>query len=274
MINPQTSAPTASAATHDPCHSVRTRLPCSVTGVGRPRRTFSAEHAVAANASVASAAAPVSKRRRAPCALARTGVRRSLRRVGLTDCLPTMKPESRAIRSMFTRVWATLAEGSGHPGGTPVTVVDVAPISAYSSAYFDAASTEPLHPAAREALLTALEDGWADPRRLYGRARRSRLLLEQARTQVAAVLGVRPDETSFTSSGTQAVHLGVLGSLHARRRAGRHLVVSAVEHSSVLHTAGLHERDGGKVTTVGVDRSGRVDPEEFAAALRPDTALA
>jgi cysteine desulfurase len=87
-------------------------------------------------------------------------------------------------------------------------------------------------------------------------------------------LGARPDETSFTSSGTQAVHLGMLGTLHARRRAGRHLVVSAVEHSSVLHTAGQHERDGGKVTTVGVDRSGRVDPEEFVAALRPDTALA
>jgi cysteine desulfurase len=167
---------------------------------------------------------------------------------------------------MFTRVWERLAEGRGHPGGTPVTVVGVA--------YFDAASTEPLHPAAREALLEALESGWADPQRLYGPARRARMLLERARAQVAASLGARPDETSFTSSGTQAVHLGMLGTLHARRRAGRHLVVSAVEHSSVLHTAGQHERDGGKVTTVGVDRSGRVDPEEFAAALRPDTALA
>jgi cysteine desulfurase len=167
---------------------------------------------------------------------------------------------------MFTRVWATLAEGSGHPGGTPVTVVSVV--------YFDAASTEPLHPAAREALVAALEAGWADPQRLYGSARRSRMQLEKARAQVAGVLGARPDETSFTSSGTQAVHLAMLGALHARRRVGRHLVVSAVEHSSVLHTAGQHERDGGKVTTVGVDRTGRVDPEEFAAALRADTALA
>ncbi|GLY82907.1 cysteine desulfurase family protein [Actinoallomurus iriomotensis] len=141
-------------------------------------------------------------------------------------------------------------------------------------AYFDAASTEPLHPAAREALLGALEGGWADPQRLYGSARRSRMLLERARAQVAAAFGARADETSFTSSGTQAIHLGVLGTLHARRRAGRHLVVGAVEHSSVLHAAGRHEREGGTVTTVGVDRTGRVDPEEFAAALRPDTALA
>ena len=143
-----------------------------------------------------------------------------------------------------------------------------------SGGYFDAASTEPLHPAAREALLSALDAGWADPQRLYGSGRRARLLLDRARAQVAGVFGARPDETSFTSSGTQAVHLGVLGALHARRRVGRHLVVSAVEHSSVLHAAGLHERDGGKVTTVGVSRTGRVDPEEFAAALRPDTALA
>jgi cysteine desulfurase len=141
-------------------------------------------------------------------------------------------------------------------------------------AYFDAASTEPLHPAARETLLSAMDGGWADPQRLYGSARRARMLLERARTQVAAAFGARPDETSFASSGTQAIHLGVLGALYARRRTGRHLVVSAVEHSAVLHAAGQHERDGGTVTTVGVDRTGRVDPAEFAAALRPDTVLA
>ncbi|RAY13133.1 aminotransferase [Actinomadura craniellae] len=140
--------------------------------------------------------------------------------------------------------------------------------------YFDAASSEPPHPAGRTALLDALETGWADPARLYGAARTARLTLDGARAQVAEVLGVRPDEVSFTGSGTQAVHLAVLGGLRARWRTGRHLVVSAVEHSSVLHAAELHELDGGTVTTVGVDRAGRVDPAEFAAALRPDTALA
>ncbi|GGV04945.1 aminotransferase [Actinomadura cremea] len=143
-----------------------------------------------------------------------------------------------------------------------------------SSGYLDAASTEPPHPAARAALLDALDSAWADPARLYGTARGTRILLDRARARVAGVLGVRSDEVSFTSSGTQAVHLAVLGGLRARRRVGAHLVVSAVEHSSVLHAAELHERDGGEVTLVGVDRSGRVDPAEFAAALRPDTALA
>ncbi|MFC4007739.1 cysteine desulfurase family protein [Nonomuraea purpurea] len=142
-------------------------------------------------------------------------------------------------------------------------------------AYFDAASSEPLHPQAREALLAAVDVGWADPARLYGQARRAHLLLEQARTEVAEVLGARPDEVSFTSSGTQAVHLGVLGTLHGRRRVGRHLVTSAVEHSSVLHAGGVHERDGGSVETVGVDITGRVDLDQFAQAVAgPGTALA
>ncbi|SEL19817.1 cysteine desulfurase family protein [Nonomuraea pusilla] len=142
-------------------------------------------------------------------------------------------------------------------------------------AYFDAASTEPLHPQARDALLTAIDAGWADPARLYGQARRAHLLLEQARAEVAEALGARSDEVSFTPSGTQAVHLGVLGTLHGRRRAGRHLVVGAVEHSSVLHAAELHEREGGTVETVGVNLQGRVDAAAFAEAVaRPGAALA
>ncbi|WP_067176078.1 cysteine desulfurase family protein [Microtetraspora niveoalba] len=141
--------------------------------------------------------------------------------------------------------------------------------------YLDAASTEPLHPAARDALLAALDSGWADPARLYGAARRAQMLLEQARADVADVLGARPDEVVFTASGTQAVHLGVLGALNGRRRIGRHLVIGAVEHSSVLHAAEEHEHGGGTVEVVGVSRTGEVDAEAFAEAVsRPGTALA
>ncbi|KWX00257.1 cysteine desulfurase [Carbonactinospora thermoautotrophica] len=140
--------------------------------------------------------------------------------------------------------------------------------------YLDAASTEPLHPAAREALIGALAEGWADPARRYSSAARARLLLDTAREVVAEALGCRPDEVFFTSSGTESVHLGMLGALRGRRRVGTHLVVSAVEHSSVLHTAEAHEASGGSATRVGVNRQGRVDPAAYAAALRPDTALA
>ncbi|WP_307853066.1 aminotransferase class V-fold PLP-dependent enzyme [Kitasatospora sp. RG8] len=140
--------------------------------------------------------------------------------------------------------------------------------------YFDVASTAPLHPVARQALTAALDEGWADPARLYRSGRQARMLLDAARETVAGVLGARPDEIAFTASGTQAVQLGVLGALAGHRRRGGHLVHSAVEHSSVLHTAERHEAAGGTVSVVPVDRHGRVTPGEFAAALRPDTALA
>ncbi|MFJ2848703.1 cysteine desulfurase/sulfurtransferase TusA family protein [Streptomyces rubiginosohelvolus] len=140
--------------------------------------------------------------------------------------------------------------------------------------YFDAASAAPLHPVARQALLAALDEGWADPARLYREGRRARLLLDAAREAAAEAVGCRPDELVFTSSGTTAVHAGIAGALSGRRRVGRHLAHSAVEHSSVLHSAAAHEAAGGSCTEVPVDRFGAVDPAAYAAALRADTALA
>lgn len=155
--------------------------------------------------------------------------------------------------------------------------------------YFDAASSAPLHPIARQALLAALDEGWADPARLYREGRRARLLLDAARETTAELVGCRPDELVFTPSGTRAVHDGIAGALAGRRRTGRHLVVSSVEHSAVLHAAEVHRAEGGNnnaaggdnddaagadVTYVPVDRGGRVAPGAYAAALRADTALA
>ncbi|MGW1987105.1 aminotransferase class V-fold PLP-dependent enzyme [Streptomyces collinus] len=140
--------------------------------------------------------------------------------------------------------------------------------------YFDAASAAPLHPVARQALLAALDEGWADPARLYREGRRARMLLDASRETVAEAVGCRADEVVFTSSGTRAVHTGIAGALAGRRRTGRHLIVSAVEHSSVLHSAESFEAGGGSVTTVAVDRAGAVDPSAFTDALRQDTALA
>ncbi|MER5542030.1 aminotransferase class V-fold PLP-dependent enzyme [Streptomyces sp. NPDC002589] len=141
-------------------------------------------------------------------------------------------------------------------------------------AYFDAASAVPLHPVARQALLASLDEGWADPARLYREGRKARMLLDAAREAAAEAVGCRADEVVFTPSGTRAVHSGIAGALAGRRRVGRHLIVSAVEHSSVLHSAEVFEADGGTVTRVPVNRAGAVDPSGFAEALRPDTALA
>ena len=100
------------------------------------------------------------------------------------------------------------------------------------------------------------------------------MLLDAAREAAAETVGCRADELVFTSSGTAAVHSGIAGALAGRRRAGRHLIVSSVEHSSVLHAAEVHRAGGGTVTEVAVERTGAVDPSAFAGELRPDTALA
>ncbi|QIQ05153.1 cysteine desulfurase/sulfurtransferase TusA family protein [Streptomyces liangshanensis] len=136
--------------------------------------------------------------------------------------------------------------------------------------YFDAASSAPLHPVARQALRASLDEGWADPARLYREGRRAALLLDAAREAAAEAVGCRPDELVFTPSGTHAVHAGVTGVLSGRRRVGRHAAVSAVEHSSVLHAVAA----GGDVTEVPVDRFGAVSPDSYGEVLRTDTALA
>lgn len=139
-----------------------------------------------------------------------------------------------------------------------------------SGRYLDAGSTEPLHPVARETFLAALEAGYADPLRLHSPARQARLLLDNARAAVAGALGVRADEVSFTSSGTQAVHQGLLGLLRGRARVSTRLQVTAVEHSSVF-AAGRwwEEYAGGQVDVLRVDSVGRVDP----AGVAPDAGV-
>ncbi len=106
----------------------------------------------------------------------------------------------------------------GDPRHT-AAIASVTSVSA-SPVYLDAATAAPMHPVARQALLAALDDGWADPGKLYTQARRARQLLDAAREATAPTLGVRADEVSFTPSGTTAAHGAVLGGLAGRRRVG------------------------------------------------------
>jgi cysteine desulfurase len=129
------------------------------------------------------------------------------------------------------------------------------------AAYFDAAAGAPLHPVAREALVAALTDGWADPGKLYSQARQARQLADAARGVIAEVLGVRADEVSFAPSGSEACRRAVAGLLRGRSRVGSTIVHSAVEHSSVLKAI----VDGAEVR---VDRLGRVDLAAFTDAVR------
>jgi cysteine desulfurase len=133
----------------------------------------------------------------------------------------------------------------------------------------DSASSAPLHPAAREVLLAALDRGYADPRRLHRPGRDARLLLDNAREATADALGVRPDEVTFTPSGTHAVHLGLLGLVRGSRR-GTVVVHSAVEHSAVRHAVAW----GAESFEVGVEGDGRVyDGDLVENACAPGTGV-
>jgi cysteine desulfurase len=151
----------------------------------------------------------------------------------------------------------------------------------------DAGGHAPVLPAAREAFLAALDEGWADPRRLHSEGRRARLLLDGAREALAAVLGARTEEVDLAPSLTAALHGAVRTVARGRRRSGSGVVVSAVERMAVLDAAafvadgaGPGAPGGSGAPAVGrvvvpVDTDGRVDPDAMAAALgAPGVALA
>ena len=129
--------------------------------------------------------------------------------------------------------------------------------------YLDSASGEPLHPAAREAFAAALDAAYADPRRLHHRGRAARLVMDNARAATAEALGVRPEEVTFTGSGTEAVHRGLLGLHRAAGRPEARIVYTAVEHSAVLHAA---EWSGAPTRAVAVDTTGRVRLDDLGAS--------
>ena len=140
--------------------------------------------------------------------------------------------------------------------------------------YLDAASATPLLPAAREALVAAL-DSFGDPLNIHGPGREARRLIDDARAVVATAIHAQPDELVFTSGGTESVALGIWGGVRAIRELGTRIVVGAAEHPAVGGVCHVLESDGFDVVTVPVDADGRLDMDRYAAEVRtPGTLLA
>jgi cysteine desulfurase len=140
--------------------------------------------------------------------------------------------------------------------------------------YLDAASATPLLPEARAALTDAL-DVFGDPLNIHRPGREARGLLDEARERVSSAIGAQPDEIVFTSGGTEAVALGIWGSVRAQRHLGTRIVVGAIEHPSVGGVCHVLESDGFEVVIVPVDGQGRVDLDLYALEIRkPRTLLA
>ncbi len=139
--------------------------------------------------------------------------------------------------------------------------------------YLDAAATAPLRPEAHRAMLDVLAGVAANPSSVHSPGFAARQVLEQSRATVAAGLGALPEEVVFTSGGTEANALAIMGLSLARPR-GRHIITTAIEHSSVVQACRTLERVFGfTCTELPVDSHGLVRRDDLAAALRPDTTL-
>lgn len=140
--------------------------------------------------------------------------------------------------------------------------------------YLDPASATPLLPAAREALIAAL-DLYGDPLSIHGHGRAARAALEDARASIATAIGASPDEVVFTSGGTESVALAIWGGVRAQREIGTRIVVGAVEHPAVGGVCHVLESDGFEVVLVPTDPFGRIDLDALSAEVRvPGTLLA
>ena len=139
--------------------------------------------------------------------------------------------------------------------------------------YLDNAATTPLLPEVREAMLPYLGEAFGNPSCIHSWGDAAREAMETARDHVARLIGANAQEIIFTGSGTESNNFAIKGLALAQQSKGKHVVVSAIEHFSVLHSARTLEKRGFELSLIPVDKYGTVDPEDVRKRLRKDTIL-
>ncbi len=139
--------------------------------------------------------------------------------------------------------------------------------------YLDNAATTPLLPEVREAMLPYLAEDFGNPSCIHEWGDAAREAMDTARARVARLIGANAEEIIFTGSGTESNNFAIKGLALAQQNKGKHVVVSAIEHFSVLHSARTLEKWGFELSLVPVDKYGKVNPEDVLKALRKDTVL-
>lgn len=137
----------------------------------------------------------------------------------------------------------------------------------------DHAATTPIHPEVKEVMFPCLGERFGNPSSIYSEGREARKAVDQARSTVAAALGSEPEEIIFTSGGTEADNLAILGVAVANRERGNHVITTTIEHHAVLEPCHFLEKLGFEVTCLPVDGRGILDPEEVRKAITPSTIL-
>lgn len=139
--------------------------------------------------------------------------------------------------------------------------------------YLDHAATTPVHPKVLEAMLPYFSNKFGNPSNLHDVGREAKDAVEEARAKTAALINVKPEEIYFTASGAESNNFAVKGLVQANSQKGKHIIVSQLEHFSVLHPVKTLEKSGFSVTYLETDKTGLVDPADVAKAITKDTVL-
>ncbi|RJS59782.1 cysteine desulfurase family protein [Bacillus sp. PK3_68] len=139
--------------------------------------------------------------------------------------------------------------------------------------YLDHAATTPMHPEVTQTVVEQMNDTFGNPSSIHSFGRASRQVVDKARTMAATSIGANFNEIIFTSGGTEADNLAIVGTAQAMKQRGRHIITSSIEHHAVLHTCAHLENEGYEVTYLPVNEEGLVRLSDLAAALREDTIL-
>ncbi|MBU8786894.1 MULTISPECIES: cysteine desulfurase family protein [Bacillus] len=139
--------------------------------------------------------------------------------------------------------------------------------------YLDHAATSPTDPRVVEKMLPYFTENFGNPSSIHSFGREGRKWIDDARAMIAGEIGARENEIVFTSGGTEADNMAILGSAQANKDKGKHIITTKIEHHAVLHTCNRLEEMGFDVTYLDVDKSGRVSARQVEDALRDDTIL-
>lgn len=140
--------------------------------------------------------------------------------------------------------------------------------------YFDNAATTRVSDSVYEVMLDKFKNVYGNASTLYALGRESHTLLEDSRTIIAKSINADPDEIVFTSGGTEGDNTAIMQTAIARKKLGKHIITTAIEHQAILQPLKyLEENEGFEVTYLPVDENGNIKLADFKAALRPDTIL-
>ena len=139
--------------------------------------------------------------------------------------------------------------------------------------YFDNAATTAVYPEVKNLMIKLLEEDYGNPSSLHMKGVEAERYIKQATTQIAKELKCQEKELTFTSGGTESNNLAIIGAAMAKRRAGKHIITTNIEHASVSATMEFLSKEGYEISIVGVNQDGMVNLDELKDTLREDTIL-